>query len=130
MKYILCFILLFCSNLFAEDFKLSFEWGDLKLCTSGMPNTVENPKFELTNVPDGTKWIYFKMVDLKVPSFNHGGGWIEYIGENTLNPGAFKYKSPCPPDGVHKYQWTATAKSKKSSFGGKIASTSFSKNYP
>ena len=34
------------------------------------------------------------------------------------------------PDGVHKYQWTATAKSKKSSFGGKIASTSISKNYP
>ena len=97
----------------AEEFSISFEWGDIKKCNTGNPNRVSNPIFTLNNVPEGTKFLKFKMKDKNVPSFNHGGGKIEYFGENVIEPGAFKYKSPCPPGGTHTYEWTVTAQSKK-----------------
>ena len=112
----------------AEEFSISFEWGDIKKCTTGYPNKVSNPIFTLNNVPEGTKFLKFKMKDKNVPSYNHGGGKIEYFGENVIEPGAFKYKSPCPPGGRHTYEWTVTAQSKKS--GGKLAVAKAKKKYP
>ena len=112
----------------AEEFSISFEWGDIKKCNTGNPNRVSNPIFTLNNVPEGTKFLKFKMKDKNVPSFNHGGGKIEYFGENVIEPGAFKYKSPCPPGGTHTYEWTVTAQSKKS--GGKLAVAKAKKKYP
>lgn len=114
----------------APEFTISFEWGDIPLCTSGKPKTVPNPTFILSNVPEGTKFIQFSLTDLDVPSYHHGGGTIEYTGKNTIEPGAFKYKSPCPPSGSHRYQWTATAKKKKGLFGGSIAKAKATKVYP
>lgn len=110
------------------DFKLSFGWGDIPMCTSGRPNRVGNPAFTLTNVPDGTTVIEFKMVDLDVPRFNHGGGKVKVKqgGSYQIPSGAFKYKSPCPPDGSHVYEWTATAKA-----GRKVLATATSQRlYP
>ena len=49
------------------------------------------------------------MKDKNVPSYNHGGGKTEYKGNNTINPGAFKYKSPCPPGRTHTYEWKVIA---------------------
>ncbi len=114
----------------ANDFSITFDWSDLKKCTSGMPKTVKNPTFSLQNVPDGTTWIHFKLTDLNVPGYNHGGGWVEYKGQSIIEPGAFDYKSPCPPNGQHEYRWTVSAKSKKSSFGGTIGQAKASKIYP
>ena len=37
------------------EFSFTFEWGDIKKCTSGNPNKVSNPIFTLTDVPEGTK---------------------------------------------------------------------------
>lgn len=108
-------------------FSISFKWGDLKLCTSGKPNKVRNPNFKLQNVPDGTTKIKFKMVDQAVPRFNHGGGSVKYRGEKNIAPGAFKYKSPCPPNGKHRYEWTATAIGKG---GKKLGTAKSSKLYP
>jgi phosphatidylethanolamine-binding protein (PEBP) family uncharacterized protein len=113
-----------------EEFSINFEWGDLKLCTTGNPNMVKNPTFTLTNVPDGTKWIHFKLVDHNARSYNHGGGWVEYIGQSKVEPGEFKYKSPCPPNGKHKYEWTASAKAKKSGWGAVFEKAQSSKMYP
>ena len=91
-------------NAFAE-FSFTFEWGDIKKCTSGNPNTVENPIFTLANVPEGTTELRIKMKDKDVPGYNHGGGKIKnYGGETVIQPGAFKYKSPCPPSGFHTYE--------------------------
>ena len=118
------------SSVSASEFEISFDWGNIKKCTSGNPNTVSNPIFELKNVPDGTTWIYFKLVDKNVTSYDHGGGWVEYKGQSKIEPGAFKYKSPCPPNGRHNYEWTASAKKKKSSFGGTISKAKASKMYP
>ena len=131
MRYLFFLVVLaFAFNSNADDFEISFDWSDLELCTTGNPNIVSNPYFELTNVPNGTKWIEFKLTDLDVPSYNHGGGWMEYKGQNTIEPGIFKYKSPCPPNGKHNYQWTAFAKEKKGAFGKTISKASASKFYP
>ena len=112
----------------AMAFQIDFSWAGLKLCTSGNPNSVTNPTFTLRDVPEGTKYIRFKLVDRDVPSYNHGGGVVAYNGQSTIAPGAFKYKSPCPPNGSHTYEWRATAQTKKND--GKIATTSTAKVYP
>lgn len=90
-------------------FGLKFDWGKIPMCNSGYPNTVPNPAFTLTDVPAGTKTLRFRMVDLDVPDYDHGGGKVAYAGSAAIAPGAFKYQSPCPPDGSHTYQWTVTA---------------------
>ena len=130
LKKLILILLLFPINLFSADFSLDFEWGNIEKCNTGKPNTVDNPTFKLTNVPEGTKWINFKLKDINVPSYNHGGGWVEYTGENEIKPGEFKYKSPCPPDGPHKYEWTASAKAKKGTFASTISKAKSSKMYP
>ena len=112
----------------ASAFEIAFTRDGLKTCTTGNPNTVVNPRFVLKNVPEGTKFIRFKLVDTNVREFDHGGGIVAYDGEGVIEPGAFKYKSPCPPNGAHKYEWTATAQSKKS--GGKLGTAKASRNYP
>jgi phosphatidylethanolamine-binding protein (PEBP) family uncharacterized protein len=112
----------------ASSFEIAFTWNGLRSCTSGNPNTVANPSFVLTDVPEGTKYIRFKLVDKNVPGFDHGGGVVAYSGQATIEQGAFKYKSPCPPSGTHKYEWTATAQSKKS--GGKLAVAKALRVYP
>ena len=114
-------------NAFAE-FSFTFDWGDIKECTTGYPNKVENPIFNLTNVPEGTKELRFKMKDKDAPGYNHGGGKIKnYNGESTIQPGAFKYKSPCPPSGSHTYEWTITAIGDKKK---KLGKAKASKKYP
>lgn len=112
----------------ANAFDIDFSWAGLKLCNTGNPNRVGNPEFALSGVPAGTKFIRFKLVDLDVPNYNHGGGVVEYNGETSIAAGKFKYKSPCPPNGTHTYEWQATAQTKKN--GGAIAKTSKAKNYP
>ncbi|MBI9086729.1 MAG: hypothetical protein JEZ11_24245 [Desulfobacterales bacterium] len=114
----------------AGEFTISFEWGDIPLCTTGSPNTVANPRFVLSDVPDGTKYIQFKLTDRDVPSYDHGGGTVEYTGSSVIEPGAFKYKSPCPPSGSHRYRWTATAKEKTGLFSGSIGKATATRKYP
>lgn len=111
----------------AADFSFGFDWGDIGKCTSGNPNTVSNPRFTLHGVPAGTATIRFRMTDLAVPGYPHGGGTVAYKGGATIAPGAFTYRSPCPPNGRHTYQWTATALDAK---GRKIGEAKARKPYP
>jgi phosphatidylethanolamine-binding protein (PEBP) family uncharacterized protein len=94
---------MFSGNAHAQEFSFTFNWGDIPLCRTGSPNRVENPIFELSNVPEGTKEIRFSLDDRDAPNYNHGGGTADYAGGSTIQPGAFKYQSPCPPDGQHTY---------------------------
>jgi phosphatidylethanolamine-binding protein (PEBP) family uncharacterized protein len=114
----------------AADFKASFQWGDIPLCTSGQPNIVDNPRFRLFAVPEGTKYIYFRMVDLDVPNYDHGGGWVKHDGSPFTEPGAFQYKSPCPPSGVHNYQWQIFADTNSIGSDGYLAVAKTEKKYP
>ena len=91
------------------EMTVSFKWGGIPLCTTGKPNTVANPEFVLKGVPEGTNRLSFKLKDLDVPSYNHGGGKVKMSQSGKVPSGVFKYKSPCPPGGVHTYEWTATA---------------------
>ena len=129
LSFVVC-VFMFASSASAEEFTIDFEWGDIPLCTSGTPNTVPNPKFVLSGVPQGTKVISFQMTDLDVPSYNHGGGKIEYTGQNVIEPGSFKYQSPCPPNGSHTYEWKAYAKNKDSLFAKKLGAAKAKKQYP
>jgi phosphatidylethanolamine-binding protein (PEBP) family uncharacterized protein len=105
----------------------SFDWGNIKLCTSGDPNSVTNPTFVLKDVPAGTTKLKFRMTDRDVPGYNHGGGTVSDAGGTTVKPGAFKYKSPCPPNGSHNYQWTVMA---LDGTGKTVGSAKASKRYP
>lgn len=123
----LAVVLLLSGPATAGEFAIGFEWGRLKLCNTGRPNTVSNPRFRLSNVPAGTRFITFRMTDLDVPSYNHGGGTVRYTGQRTISPGAFRYRSPCPPGGTHTYQWTAVA---TDAAGGTLATATASRPYP
>lgn len=111
----------------AADFSIGFDWGNLKTCTSGNPNTVPSPRFTLRGVPPGTAAIRFRMTDLAVPDYPHGGGDVAYKGGSVVAPGAFTYRSPCPPNGRHTYRWTATA---LDAAGRKLGEAEARKPYP
>jgi len=87
----------------AADLKFDFTWVGWKDKCSP-----KSPEFKIISAPERTKKISFKMVDLNVTSYNHGGGSAHYAGKD-IPRGAFKYKGPCPPRGSHKYEWTARA---------------------
>ena len=114
----------------AKEFKISFTWDGLKLCTSGYPNKVSNPIFKVSGLPNGTEFVQFRLTDKDVSSYNHGGGWVKMSADGTVAPNSFKYKSPCPPSGRHVYEWTATAKAKKGFGGKKLGIAKASRKYP
>ncbi|VAV90485.1 hypothetical protein MNBD_ALPHA07-794 [hydrothermal vent metagenome] len=97
----------------SAEFSFTFEWGDIPSCGTGRPNTVGSPAFVLKGVPAGTTSVQFRLKDRNAPSYNHGGGKVAVTGDGTIPFGAFKYKSPCPPQGAHTYEWTATARQGK-----------------
>jgi phosphatidylethanolamine-binding protein (PEBP) family uncharacterized protein len=100
VRLIFCAVgLLVASTVNASAFSVSFRW-----CGSG------SPAFSLSGVPKGTTSLQFHMVDLDVPSYNHGGGSVPYKGQTTIACGALtNYSPPSPPSGSHSYQFTVTA---------------------
>ena len=93
----------------------------------GVSQSCCEPDFELKNVPEGAAEIRFSLSDNDAPGFNHGGGSADYKGENTTQPGAFKYQSPCPPSGRHTYEWSARV---RDADGDTLARAKSSQKYP
>ena len=86
----------------------NFSWAET------MPCSTTPPAFTITNIPKGTKYLVFKLVDHDAPDFVHGGGQIPYSGSGRVPAGAFSYTGPCPPQGaIHTYEWTVRAVSGK-----------------
>lgn len=108
MKLLLAAAIIVATAVPTAAFEFTFDWGKIPMCTSGNPGRVDNPTFTLSGVPAGTAGIRFTLTDNDAPTFAHGGGVAPYSG-NKIGPGAFKYLSPCPPNGSHTYVWTATA---------------------
>ncbi len=69
----------------AQAFEISFDWKGLKRCTNGKPFLNLNPRFVLADVPAGTKYIRFKLVDRDARGYNHGGGVVAYTGQSVMN---------------------------------------------
>ncbi|SEE28403.1 hypothetical protein SAMN05519104_5671 [Rhizobiales bacterium GAS188] len=85
----------------AADFAIAVTW-----CGGG------SPEISLRNVPKNTARLEAHMIDLMVPSYQHGGGKVEFKGENAIPCGAlnagFRGPSP-PPHQIHDYEWTVKA---------------------
>lgn len=82
---------------------VDFSWEGTSACGS------RSPAFTVANVPPGTDVLSFRMVDLDVPGFSHGGGQVAYKGSPEIRAGEFSYTGPCPPSGSHRYEWTVRA---------------------
>lgn len=82
---------------------VSFDWGPTKKCFDA-----KSPLMTFSGVPDGTKTLDIRMIDLNAPNYPHGGAKVAYSGQEALAYGAFRYKGPCPP-APHFYQFTVKA---------------------
>ena len=110
MKYALLALALAATPASAGDFSISFTWGDIPACHSGHPGTVGSPRFQVQGLPKGTDTLDLRLKDLDAPGYNHGGGRLKISGDVVIPFGTFRYRSPCPPGGVHRYEWRATAR--------------------
>ena len=82
---------------------VDFTWSANNKCSASPP------AFKISGIPEGTKSLVFKMTDLDVPSYNHGGGTVEYSGTGDIPAGSFSYTGPCPPSGSHDYEFEVKA---------------------
>ncbi|MCA3421318.1 MAG: phospholipid-binding protein [Roseomonas sp.] len=84
--------------------EVDFSWQGTSPCTT------TPPAFEIRGIPAETRNLSISLVDLNVPSFNHGGGRVSYSGGSSVPAGAFTYRGPCPPMGsTHRYEFTVSA---------------------
>jgi phosphatidylethanolamine-binding protein (PEBP) family uncharacterized protein len=104
----------------ASAFSVKAEWGSGSGCSSVAP------AFSVSKVPAGTAKLAFRMVDLNLPSYPHGGGEVAFSGKTSFGQGeAFggassSYLGPCPPPTeTHRYEWTVQALDG----GGKVLGT-------
>ena len=104
----------------ASAFSVKAEWGSGSGCSSVAP------AFSFSKVPAGTVKLAFKMVDLNLPGYPHGGGEVAFSGKTSFGQGeafggAFSsYRGPCPPPTeTHRYEWTVQALDS----GGKVVGT-------
>lgn len=121
MRVLLASVILIASGAAASAMSMSFDWGPTKKCFDP-----KSPPISLSDVPQGTAKLRFRMTDLNAPTYNHGGGTVTYGGKNKLAYGAFRYKGPCPPE-PHTYQFTVDALDAK---GKKLASAKARKRFP
>ncbi len=88
----------------ASKLNVAFEWTEKSRCSA------ISPPISVTNIPENAKFLSIRMVDLNVPSFNHGGGEIAYTGGSSIQEGALKnFNGPCPPGAAHRYEITVQA---------------------
>jgi len=109
-----------CSNLEKNNVKQSilnnqqtlgvdFTWKNTSRCLGS------SPEFTLTEVPENTHTLEFTLRDIYFPFFPHGGGSLEYTGDNIIPKGTVTaakghYIGPCaPPFFPGQYKFTVEA---------------------
>ena len=110
----------------AAEFTISFQWGNTPACNNGRAKTIGNPAFVVRGLPAGTETVEFRMKDIDYPQYNHGGGKVRVGQSGQLPPNLFRYKSPCPPNGSHTYEWRAEARAGRQV----LATASARRRYP
>lgn len=123
-----------CSNLAGSNAKQStasfhpvvgveFNWKKISRCLGS------SPEFTLTEVPPDTHSLEFTLRDIYFPFFPHGGGNLEYTGENTISEGVVAaakghYIGPCAlPFFPGQYKFTVEALDKDGLLLGKGVAT-------
>jgi phosphatidylethanolamine-binding protein (PEBP) family uncharacterized protein len=106
------------SILAAESFKVNFAWKLEDRCSI-------SPEIKLIGVPKNSKSLYVQLKDLDLLSADHGGGFVDYSGQNKLVRGTvIPWLGPCPTAGVtHRYELTVTAYNAKIQVLGKASLT-------
>jgi phosphatidylethanolamine-binding protein (PEBP) family uncharacterized protein len=105
----------------ASAFGLRFSWAGIPACA------VISPQFTLSDVPPGTRFLDFEMIDLDAPTFHHGGSIINYT-TGIVPMGAIRYIGPCPPIGQrHRYVWSVDATSAE---GHRLGSATAAGTFP
>lgn len=88
----------------SAEFSIAFRFEGKHRCSS------VSPEIQLKNVPAGTVAFNVKMVDKDKPDYKHGGGSVQNDGSGILKEGALdSYEGPCPPTGMHTYEFTVVA---------------------
>jgi phosphatidylethanolamine-binding protein (PEBP) family uncharacterized protein len=90
----------------AATLSVRFTWVGTAACST------TPPAFMITDIPQETKYLDFRLHDLDAPHYPHGGGEAAYSGSGNIPAGAFHgaYSGPCPPSGAaHTYVWTVRA---------------------
>ena len=88
---------------------LDWQWKASNRCSS------VSPALTVGGLPEGTKSLAVTMVDLDVPSYDHGGGSVPHAGGDTaaIAAGALQhFRGPCPPNysaSGHDYEFTVRA---------------------
>lgn len=108
----LVFVALLCASAAAfgqPDLAVDWQWKKSHRCS----NT--SPALALSGIPEGAATLAVTLVDLDVPSYDHGGGSVPHAGGATaaIAEGALKnYRGPCPPNfsgAGHDYEFTVRA---------------------
>ena len=86
-------LLLTAAPAFAE-FTISFDWGDIPLCTTGRPGKVDNPRFVVKGLPEGTTRIVFRLKDLDVPAIITAAARLRSVRTESSNPVLSGTKAP------------------------------------
>ena len=89
----------------AVTLDVDFSWEKTARCSN------VSPVIRVGGFPKGTVSFKVRLVDLDVPSWNHGGGTVASDGSGVIPAGALKagYNGPCPPSGTHSYQFIVKA---------------------
>jgi phosphatidylethanolamine-binding protein (PEBP) family uncharacterized protein len=79
--------------------------------TAGIRCTRVSPEIHVSGTPTGTVIYRFKLKDLDVPTWNHGGGDVKADPSGVIPAGAIHggYNGPCPPEGTHTYLFSVEA---------------------
>jgi len=84
---------------------VEFSWEGTARCSN------VSPVIQVSGAPKEAVSFKVRLVDLNVPSWNHGGGTVANDGAGVIPTGALKsgYNGPCPPSGSHRYQFIVKA---------------------
>jgi phosphatidylethanolamine-binding protein (PEBP) family uncharacterized protein len=83
---------------------VEYSWKGVTNCSN------LSPAIKITGFPYATKKFSVRMVDLNLPTANHGGGTIANDGSGMIPAGAFDdYVGPCLTGSPHRFQFIVRA---------------------
>ena len=83
---------------------VEYSWKGVTNCSN------ISPAIKVTGFPKATKSFSVRLVDVNVPTVNHGGGKIPSDGSGMIPSGAFDdYVGPCLTGSSHQFRFIVKA---------------------